>query len=72
MWRIALIGVSFSLVGCQSVRDASHGCQHLVKEYSIAEQKRLGAELRKLDRSQFPAVTGVVVDFKAMRDACRQ
>lgn len=62
---------TFSLSACQGTK-AVHGCQHLVIGYSPAFQKALAKELRQLEPDKFAAVRQGMLDYKAMRDACRQ
>lgn len=67
MWRATLIAASFELAACQSV-EVVQKCPPL-RQYSLDTQKRLAAELRSLPRET--VVGRMVVDYKALRDACR-
>lgn len=61
--------VSFSLAGCQSTREIIVARCPPLKQYSLETQHRLAAELRILPKD---ALLGkVIVDYKALRDACR-
>lgn len=67
MWLAALTMVSFELTGCQSTRVVLE-CPPL-KQYSRETQRKLAAELRALPPGAI--LGGVIVDYKALRDACR-
>lgn len=61
--------VSFELVGCQATREIVVAQCPPLKQYSLETQRQLAAELRKLPKD---ALLGrVIVDYKALRDACR-
>jgi hypothetical protein len=71
MLLTTLSAAIFELFGGVSLHGTSHGCQHLVRQYTMGEQKAIASELRQM-KNQYPAIAWVVVDYKAMRDACRQ
>ena len=67
MWCFGLLLAFY----CETPVVQSAGCTHLVKPYTIVQQKALAAQLRAA-KATSPDLAQAIVDYKAMRDACRK